>query len=324
MIATVLDTRTQEPCDRLEWWDETLKSFGYPLNHMKVDPRDFYAKITLLDMGAVQLSLLSYSSLLLSRTPGLIRRNDPELTCLTLTRQGTQGLDHHGRQARFGGGDLLFFSTSHPYAGWTRADRGSIEMIMLSFPQTALPFPAAKNNSLFTVPLPATIGTGALLARFITTLADEYASFSDQDATRLGTISMDLIGAFVAGNTGEPQVVTPEGREQMLMYSIDTYIENNLGDARLTPTTIAAVHHISVRQLHRLFEQHEFTVSAWIRKRRLNRCHRDLAEPQLAHLPVGVVAASWGFPHPEEFSRAFRSAYGMTPTDHRRQALRQK
>ena len=53
------------------------------------------------------------------------------------------------------------------------------------------------------------------------------------------------------------------------------FVEQHLGDADLTPAAVAAAHHVSLRQLHRLFETQETTVAAWIRHRRLERCRRD-------------------------------------------------
>ncbi|HEU5023418.1 MAG TPA: AraC family transcriptional regulator [Spirillospora sp.] len=92
-----------------------------------------------------------------------------------------------------------------------------------------------------------------------------------------------------------------------------------LGDADLTPSTIAAAHHISLRYLHRLFQQDGHTVAGWIRARRLERCHRDLADPGLAARPINAIAARWGFRSSAHFSQAFRSAYGLSPRQFRQE-----
>jgi AraC-like DNA-binding protein len=96
-----------------------------------------------------------------------------------------------------------------------------------------------------------------------------------------------------------------------------------LSKARLPEgVAVAAAHHISVRYLHRLFQPVGTTVGSWIRHRRLERCSRDLAEPALSLRPIHAVGARWGFRHAAEFSRAFRAAYGMPPSDYREAALR--
>nr|WSX47797.1 helix-turn-helix transcriptional regulator [Streptomyces sp. NBC_00974] len=102
---------------------------------------------------------------------------------------------------------------------------------------------------------------------------------------------------------------------------IRAFVDHNLPDLRLGPDTIAAHHHISVRLLHSLFQEEPETVAATIRRLRLERSRADLADPRLSHSKVGEIAARWGFRHPADFSRAFRLAYGMPPSDYRRLAL---
>lgn len=58
-------------------------------------------------------------------------------------------------------------------------------------------------------------------------------------------------------------------------------------------------------------------MSAWIRLRRLERCRRDLRDPRAVDRPVSAIAATWGLPDPAHFSRTFRAAYGITPTEYR-------
>ncbi|MFE2282429.1 helix-turn-helix transcriptional regulator [Streptomyces sp. NPDC059454] len=97
-------------------------------------------------------------------------------------------------------------------------------------------------------------------------------------------------------------------------------ITHNLSDPDLSPAAIAAHHHISVRLLHALFEQETETVGATIRRRRLERTRTDLADPRLRHRTIGEIALRWGFRHPADFSRTFRRAYGIPPSDFRHTA----
>ncbi|MFE7245364.1 helix-turn-helix transcriptional regulator [Streptomyces sp. NPDC057580] len=94
-------------------------------------------------------------------------------------------------------------------------------------------------------------------------------------------------------------------------------MKQRLADPYLGPDQIAAVHHISRRYLYKLMAEQGHTVSGWIRERRLAQCHRDLADPVLAHLPVSTVGGRWGFPDPAHFSHAFRTAYGISPSEAR-------
>ncbi|MGW7381446.1 helix-turn-helix domain-containing protein [Streptomyces sp. NPDC054794] len=116
--------------------------------------------------------------------------------------------------------------------------------------------------------------------------------------------------------------VTGASPIERLLHDINTFIENHLADAGLTPASIAAAHHISVRYLHHLFQRDRRTVGTYVRQRRLERCRADLADPALAGRGVGQVGRHWGFRDPAVFSRAFKSAYGVTPGAYRSRLLR--
>lgn len=100
---------------------------------------------------------------------------------------------------------------------------------------------------------------------------------------------------------------------------VQEFIRQNLHDPGLTPPLIAAAHHISLSYLHRLFQQQTQgeTVAAWIRSRRLEGTHRDLVDPMLRATPIHSIATRWGFPRASDFTRAFRTAYGVSPREHR-------
>jgi AraC-like DNA-binding protein len=109
-----------------------------------------------------------------------------------------------------------------------------------------------------------------------------------------------------------------DARRGGLMGRIHAFIDAHLGDPALTPATVAAAHHISLRYLHKLFEPEPQGVAGMIRQRRLERCRHDLLDPAQADRPVAGIAARWGFSSAAHFSRVFRDAYGLPPAEFRR------
>jgi AraC-like DNA-binding protein len=104
-----------------------------------------------------------------------------------------------------------------------------------------------------------------------------------------------------------------------LEAQISAYIDSWLGDPELSVERIAAAHHISVRTLHRVFQQRGETVSTHIKNRRLDGCHADLlARPDLM---IGAICAKWGITDIAHFSRQYKARFGCTPTDTREQRL---
>ncbi len=166
-------------------------------------------------------------------------------------------------------------------------------------------------------------GTSALLADFLLGLDRQAALLGPAEAPRLGTVVVDLVAAWLARELDAEAEVPDDARRRALVENVRTFIRRNLHDPELTPTVIAAAHHVSVSYLHRLFTQQSQgeTVAAWIRRRRLEKARRDLADPALRTVPVHALAARCGIPRPSDFSRAFRAAYGLSPSEHRHRAL---
>jgi AraC-like DNA-binding protein len=154
----------------------------------------------------------------------------------------------------------------------------------------------------------------ASLGRELTRHLDAYESARD---TRIGTVFLDLLAVAIATRLDRVAAVPAESRQQAMTARIQAFIDRHLGDPGLSPGMIAAAHHISIRALHKLYEAQEQTVTASIRRRRLERCRRDLLDPALPDRPAGAVGARWGFPDAAAFSRAFRAAYGLPPGEYR-------
>ncbi|MEY9855847.1 AraC-like DNA-binding protein [Catenulispora sp. GAS73] len=202
-------------------------------------------------------------------------------------------------------------------------DIGSGKMVMLHFPKAALPLRPPALAPLFARQLPAHSGLGAVLARYLASVASalEKGEVGRREGEQLGTVALDLAVMTLTAWAGVGGVTAPENRSQALLAKIETFIERNLGDPDLTPSVIAGHHHISVSHLHRLFQARELTIAAWIRHRRLECCRADLADPRHRTRPVHAIGVRWGFRSAAEFSRAFRAAYGSAPGHYRRQAL---
>ena len=106
-------------------------------------------------------------------------------------------------------------------------------------------------------------------------------------------------------------------QQQALRARVLAFVEQNLRDGGLTPSAIAAAHHISLRTLHRLFESESTTIAEMVRLRRLDRCRDDLINPLAAQQSIQVIAARWGFADKAHFTRLFRATYGMSPRQYR-------
>ncbi|MET7481346.1 helix-turn-helix domain-containing protein [Streptomyces sp. NPDC005648] len=306
--------------DRFDWWCDLVDRTLAPTRLSSGRADDFRASALFLDLGVARVSALSVPALRSRRTPALIRRSDPETFGLALVTHGTTGMSGYGHDTGLGRGDFLLYDTSRPYDAWAGTDRGTAGLAVVHLPVAAVLLPPDRTRTLLGRRLPGDGGIGAVLRPFLEGLVTGSRRWSPQDAARLGSVTLDLATAFLAHHLDLGDRLPAETGREVLMGRIHAFIERHLGDPGLSPSSVASAHHISLRYLHRLFEQQGSTIGAWIRLRRLERCRRDLSDLHRHHEPIHAVAARWGFTHPEQFSRQFRAAYGMTPRDWRRYA----
>ncbi|MGW1177032.1 helix-turn-helix domain-containing protein [Kitasatospora sp. NPDC002543] len=288
---------------------------------------DFRAEMRRLELGPVTLLRTSFPPTRFQRTARRVRRSDLGVFHLTLLLDGGFALTRDtGPTETFVPGNLHMLDSSHPFdlrafgtrAGQAPAER-RIEAVGVDFPTDLLPLPPHRVQELLGRGFSSREGSCALLADFLVGLDRQAAVLGPVETPRLGGVVVDLVAAWLARELDAEAAVPDDTRRRALVENVRAFVARNLHDPELTPAVIAAAHHISVSYLHRLFgrESGGETVAAFVRRRRLERAHRELADPALRDLPVHAVAARCGLPRAAEFSRAFKAAYGLSPREHR-------
>jgi AraC-like DNA-binding protein len=305
--------------DRFDAWCQRMSLTHAPMRLESECAGDFRAHQRLIHLGAVSIWPASFDQLVFVRTPKLIRQSDPEVYHLSLLRSGTGKASWGDNRTTYRAGDFHLNDSSRPYEIWSDQSR----TVGVEIPKALLPLPRQAMDQAVGRCLSGSAGVGALLSRFLTDLVADTGPYTPADGPRLATVLVDLVAAMLA-HTVESAEQPAESRARVLTLRVKEFIGQNLHDPDLTPARIADRLHLSRGYLHRLFQGEDETVAAYIRRERLAGAHRDLANPAFATTPVHVVAARWGFPRAAEFSRAFRSAYGLPPSEHRRGAGHEK
>jgi AraC-like DNA-binding protein len=102
------------------------------------------------------------------------------------------------------------------------------------------------------------------------------------------------------------------------LVQVRRHIDRHLADPALTPASVAAAHHMSLRSLHLLFEPTGVSCARHVLRRRLQECHAMLASPAHAYRSVTDIAFAWGFNSLTTFYGAFQREFGMAPGEVRR------
>ncbi|MFE1381457.1 helix-turn-helix domain-containing protein [Streptomyces sp. NPDC058740] len=306
--------------DRFDWFIEVIREGIAPFALASPYATDFTARLVSADLGAARLATFSFLPLEAARTARHIRRGDPETYMLGLIQRAPVQMTQGRETVEVRAGELVLFDSSHPLES-TFPDRGDrVVVTVLRLPRASLPLPGNRTDRLLSRPLSARGTTGSLLRHLMGSALGQVADQPPAENQRLGGIAVDLAAAFLAGQTDADGLLPAETRRRALVARIGAFIEAHLGDPGLSPTAIAAQHHISVRTLHQLFSDEVEGVMATVRRRRLERCRQALATPSLRQPPIGVLAARWGFSSPSEFSRVFKRTYGETPRQFRDRA----
>ncbi|MFF8727006.1 helix-turn-helix domain-containing protein [Streptomyces sp. NPDC015171] len=153
-------------------------------------------------------------------------------------------------------------------------------------------------------------GAAALLLPLLCGLVEEIPRAPASRREQLAQVTAEILATVALEQAGSRPVPA-------LWERITASVQDRLAEPGLAPQDIADQHGISLRYLHRLFQQHGTTVSSWVRARRLEGARGELAQPGAAHRAIAAVAARWGFTSPSHFSRTFRESYGMSPAQWR-------
>ncbi|TDC98438.1 helix-turn-helix domain-containing protein [Actinomadura sp. 7K507] len=316
MLETVFRSEDLPPADRFDYWRECLGRTHAPVEMTSEHAPDFRVRQSVLRLGAATVWPATFQPMVCRRTPRLIRRSDPETYHLSLVLRGTAGASWGKSDIVYGPSELHVQDSSRSCTTW--AAGGTISTVGLEVPKDVLSLPRSLADRMIGRPLPGTEGIGALLSDFLVGLTSGAGGLRPSDGSRLGMILVDLVSALFAHAVEAERDLAPESRQRTLLLSVRAFIDRHVHDPDLTPASIAAAHHISLSYLHRVFQADGTTVAGWIRRRRLERARRDLADPALHDHPVRQIAARWGFSHPAVFSRAFRAAYDISPSEYRR------
>ncbi|QDY75328.1 helix-turn-helix domain-containing protein [Streptomyces qinzhouensis] len=306
------------PAERFEWWAQFMSRESVAAHYATDHLGDFPAEFGVLDLGSARLVRMAHPAFRARRPLRLIRQSDREMFHLIVAGERPLRMSQRRTESGVFNRSLLLFDTS--YAGEMEVTGEQVRSLSIQLPKAALSLPADKVSGLVARPLSYDAGMSTVLVRFLTTLADESVGLTPPETAALERVVVDLVSATVAQHLDVYADLPVETRRQALLARIDAFVDANLRDPQLTPAVIASHHHVSLRTLHELFRERRRTVAATIRHRRLERCREALADPRHERVPVHVVGARYGFTSAASFSRAFRSAYGITAVEFRQRS----
>lgn len=251
------------------------------------------------------------------RSPRRVLRNGFDHFTAQLVLEGALAVGTPESSRSVGPGEIALIDMSRPME--TRADRARV--LTLSIPRSeieaALPEPGRLHGAV--VPQ----DRARLLSLFLGSVLDKLHRHGPGDRARLARATSELLALTLAGQTlSGPDLAGPSGAgsEAVRMAAAAAcrrrarhYIDAHLS---ATPEEVARVVGVSRSVLYRAFEP-SGGVARIIRARRLARLRTLLARPDETGR-IADLAHACGFSSESDCSRAFKAAYGVSPSEYRR------
>jgi AraC-like DNA-binding protein len=302
-------TDTVPPASRLDAWNAAFGS----LNAISVLPEGgtqpgVRCENWLLGGGLV-LSETSVTKARFTRDAQRSRRDQLDHWVLRVLRRGRGVLRHPGFEVATGPGDLVLFSMHETWM----VDWDNVAWVSLCIPRD---LDLRLSTALASQPPGLMRGAAAgLLADLLLALPARVAIAQPDEVASIAAAVHATIGACLpATGADQARALAPDTTAGLAKERVRRAILRNIGSVRLKPAQLAAAAGLSRSALYRLFEP-EGGVARYVRHVRLGLAHTALTDPASMHLSIGAIAEAHGFPEPAEFSRAFRSVFGATPSD---------
>ncbi|MGT2426773.1 AraC family transcriptional regulator [Amnibacterium kyonggiense] len=230
------------------------------------------------------------------------------LRLLTVRRGEMIAVPPGGAPVRVGAGDALLTCRPRRYA--YRAD-GPLVVVASTVPVSSLPRAVRRLDRLPVGPLPHAPLVDAVVD-LLTELAERLHEPWAFDADYAARGVIDLETAILTGLLAPARPMP--GPARVHAAAVD-YIERHLGERDLRPPQIADALGVSLRYLHRAFDDEEMTVAKHLRERRLERVAAALRSERTPGLER--IADRYGFASQDQLARAFRRRYGVSMTEYR-------
>ena len=297
--------------ERARIWQRAMDKLYMPGYEFGCNENQFHGDISCVytPMG-VEFSVMSGSPLEISGKSD----NQPHPFWMALLLEGEFSVKYQGTELPAETGSIIYAPTG---VDMTLSVKSEFKMLYIKVPKN-LVNTRLLNPSLINVGhLPCESGINHVFSSMLTSLSQ---NIDELETSMLRPIEIAL-SEFIVSNLIHESGVREFGSTAKIMHfkRICQLIDANLADPALSLNMVAEKYKVSSRYIQKLFESGGISFVNYVRLRRLERCRCELGNPQYGHLSVSDICFRWGFNDAGHFSRTFRTAFGQTPRDYRRQ-----
>jgi AraC-like DNA-binding protein len=309
-MKTTITTSATDPPYRSRHWHEAIAATYFPLDLQFAEPDRFSGDLSIWQIGDVSLSRNASAALTYRRLRRHLSAEREEQFLVTAPTRSEVVFTQGGSELRCRPGGFFLERSHEPYE-FSHSEPA--EMWVVKIDAKALAGRIRSPDRFCSVQFDARNGAGGLFTDTLNLIPARYDTMSDGARSMVGRHLIDLLVLAIEADGRTLTEGSSTVREAHL-GRIENFARRNLSRPDLDPDMIARACGISTRYLHKLFRDTDQTVGEWIRSQRLDACHGQLRDPA-NRLTVAEIAYRFGFSDHAQFSRAFRSHFGMSPKE---------
>ena len=302
------------------YWNELYSSKFANVTFNPLDREGFAAELKVENVGELAIARFNSDATDIERTREHIARSRRRLFAFVLQVKGRGVFSHYGHETVLEEGDFTLCDNSVPHR---LCLSGPAEFIFLRTSPEDLkgyfPFP----ERVCGMRLPAQQGFTDAAALMAQSLWDQVERGLPAKFNAMVVRNVMEVLATSYAILFDPWIADTSA---VVARRLDAkrYIEMHLKEPGLAPQAIASALRVSPRYLRMLFSGDHETVSAYILRRRLEECARQISSPLSRGRTLADIAFACGLNSAAHFTRVFRDQYGVTPRQYRQTQLAKK
>lgn len=302
------------------WKDSVSALFDVAVTQ-NTPQRSFDSEIETYMLGNMLAMRARSSAQAFKRTPATIARDGVDHILIQLFTEGGNILHKDSGPIRVFAGDIQVLDMAQSVnretfgqAGRQRPSGYAYSNITLVIGRDSIEAIIPTVHTLHQHVLRANTPLNILLRDYIKSLFASAPLMTRAEGTAIVRPTIELIATTLS----QSKDMYMDGFLDMdgaLLLTVRKFIDNNLHDPKLGPTSILAHIGISRTALFRVCKHHG-GVMALIRDRRLLMARRLLSQDSNS-TTVKKIAYKLGFSNPSNFARTYKQCYGFSPSDTR-------
>lgn len=302
---------------RLSAWREIYGRNVAQFDIEPLDDRPFHAEVTFHQLDGIGFAVGSRSDANYLMTPALAARARDNVI-FGVVIQGTGLISQFDREATIDVGSAVLLSGNDPSAFALR-NRG--RGLTLSLPRQSFMPMIANPNAAFATAIPADTTALRHLIEYLGIVQAEHGPVLI-DLKRVIARHITDLAVLAVGATREiTEIASNRGLRAARVLAIRREIDRRFVDPDFSLPVLARQLGITPRYVQSLLAENDMSFVDEVVQRRLKRAHEMLCSPLYGAMTIIDVAFHCGFASVSNFHRAFRRAFGATPSNVRARGL---